>query len=64
MKAPHITRDYLESLSLENARTLQMMLATKYNETTGEQLSIVDNVSLAIEFATRNSQHERILNVY
>jgi hypothetical protein len=40
------------------------MLAAQYNKDTGEQLTIVDNVSLSIEFATRNSQHERILSVY
>ena len=64
MKAPHITREYIESLSLENARTLQMMLAAQWSEENGGNLSIADNVSLAIEFSTRNSQCERILDIY
>jgi len=66
MNKIHITREYLDTLSLENARTLQMMLGAQYDEVNGidATVSIVDNVSMNIEFATRNSQHERAASVY
>jgi len=64
MSQPHITNEYLESLSLENACILGRMLGAQYSELSGKGLSIADSVALNIEFATRNSQCERLLRVY
>ncbi len=64
MSQPHITREYMDTLSLENAFILQRMICAQYSETNGEGISVAENVSMQIEFATRNSQHERSEAVY
>ncbi len=64
MSQPHITREYMDSLSLENAFILHRMICAQYSETNGEGISASENVSMQIEFATRNSQHERSEAVY
>ncbi len=64
MIQPHITWEYIESLSIENAVILQRMVCAQYSETNGEGISVAENVSMQIEFAIRNSQHERSESIY
>ena len=51
-----ITREYLESLSIENARSTMRAICAEYDEVTGEQVSIVDNVTHSIKFAVNNEE--------
>jgi hypothetical protein len=51
-----INREYLESLSEENAACVMRASCVIYDEDTNEQLSIVDNVTLAIDYAIRRDE--------
>lgn len=51
-----IDRGYLESLSTENAACIMRASCATYNEISGEQLSIADNVTKSIDHAMRLEQ--------